>query len=562
MKAGTLVVAALLAAALFASVLLGAGCTTAPAPTRGVMSVSVEQGSAWLRNFNPLLGGAARWPARGGIYEPLLIWNAVTSAWVPWLATEYHWSDDHLRLTLTTRDGVLWSDGKPFSSADVVFTFELLHKQRALDSLGLWDFLAGVRAPDAHTVELTLARPFTPGLVLIAHQTIVAEHIWSKVADPLSFTNPNPVGTGPFTEIKTFRNQVWQLDRNPHYWQPGKPKLQGLRMVAYPSNDQANLALVEGEVDWAGNFVPAVERTFVARDPQHHHYWFPALGSTVFLYPNGRRPPLDDPRVRRAISLAIDRKRVVDIGLYGYVPPSDGTSLSDAYASWRDPGVAADSWVSHDPRGAGALLDAAGWKRGSDGVRVKNGRRLSFTLDVVSGWSDWVRSAQVIARDLAAVGVAVELRTYEWSAWFQQLQSGAFELAIACPSLAFSFDAPTPYYSYRWLMSTAAAARPLGDMLSTNWNRLGDDQAEVILAELERTDDRDSEKTRKLMQALEQRFAATAPAIPLFAGPLWGAFNDRRFGGFPSAQNPYAKLSPHAQPENLLVLTNLAPREK
>jgi peptide/nickel transport system substrate-binding protein len=427
--------------------------------------------------------------------------------------------------------------------------------------MGVWEFLESVRASDPHTVDLTLARPFTPGLVLVAHQTIVAEHIWKNVADPLSFTNPNPVGTGPFTEIKTFRNQVWELDRNPRYWQPGKPKLQGLRMVAYPSNDQANLALVEGEVDWAGNFVPAVERTFVARDRAHHRYWFPPLGTTVFVYPNGKRAPLDDARIRRAMSLAIDRKRVTEIGLYGYVPPSDGTSLSDAYAAWRDPGVAADPWVSHDPRAANALLDAAGWKRGADGIRVKDGKRLAFTLDVVSGWSDWVRSAQVITHDLALVGIAIELRTYEWSAWFQQLQSGAFDLAIACPGLAFSFDAPTPYYAYRWLMSTAAAARPLGDLLPTNWNRLGDPEAEAILGELERTDDRDVAKNKKLMQALEQRFAATAPAIPLFVGPLWGAFNDRRFSGFPSAQKPYAKLSPHAQPENLLVLTNLAPRE-
>src|SRR6185369_16727144 len=79
-----LVAAALLAATLFASVLLGAGCTSPPPPTRGILNVSVEQGSAWLRNFNPFLAGTARWPTRGGIYEPLLIWNAAAGKWVPW----------------------------------------------------------------------------------------------------------------------------------------------------------------------------------------------------------------------------------------------------------------------------------------------------------------------------------------------------------------------------------------------------------------------------------------------------------------------------------------------
>ena len=69
------------------------------------MTVSVEQASAWVRNFNPLLVGSARWPTRGGIYEPLVIWNAVAGAWVPWLATDFAWAADHLKLTLHTRDG-------------------------------------------------------------------------------------------------------------------------------------------------------------------------------------------------------------------------------------------------------------------------------------------------------------------------------------------------------------------------------------------------------------------------------------------------------------------------
>ena len=540
-----------------ALVVLALGCAP-PAPARrDVLSVSVEQASAWVRNFNPFLVGTARWPTRGGIYEPLLIWNAVAGAWVPWLATGHRWSDDHLRLTLTLRQGVRWSDGAPFSADDVVYTFELLRRHRALDANSVWDFLASVRALDPRTVELTLARPYVPGLVEISQQSIVPAHLWRDVADPLRFTNPDPVGTGPFTEVRVFRNQVWELGRNPHYWQPGQPQVAALRMVAYPSNDQANLALVEGEVDWAGNFVPAIDRTFVARDRQHRGYWYPSSGSTVLLYPNTRRPPLDDVRVRQALSLAIDRQRVVDIGLYGYAHPSDGTGLSDAYAAWRDPAVAADGWVRHDPKAAAALLDAAGWTRGADGLRRQGSRRLAFTLEVVSGWSDWVRAAQVIARDLAQVGITVELRAYEWSAWFQRLQAGDFELSIACPGLAFSFDAPTPYFAYRWLLSSSAA-RPPGELLATNWNRFGDAGADALLAEFERTDE--PARQQQLMRQLEQRFAATAPAIPLFASPLWGAFNTRRFTGFPTAANPYAKLSPHSAPEDLLVLTHLSPR--
>jgi len=100
---------------------------------------------------------------------------------------------------------------------------------------------------------------------------------------------------------------------------------------------------------------------------------------------------------------------------------------------------------------------------------------------------------------------------------------------------------------------------PPGELATTNWNRFGDAKADALLSELEKTDD--LPRQHELMRALEQRFIETAPAIPLFANPLWGAYNDRRFTGFPSAKQPFAKLSPHSEPENLLVLLALEPRK-
>ncbi|NPC70255.1 ABC transporter substrate-binding protein [Corallococcus exiguus] len=544
------------ARALLPLVLLVA-CSSEPRPRPpGVLFVSVEQQSAWVRNFNPLFAGAgARWPTRAGVYECMEIFSSAQGKWVPWLATGHAWSEDQLTLRFNVRDGVLWSDGKPFSADDVVYTFGLLKQHPALDAGGVWRFLTDVKAEGKGTVAFSFSRVYLPGFSDLAHQIIVPQHVWKDVADPVTFTNPEPVATGPFTQVTLFRNQVYELGRNPHYWQPGKPAVSALRFLAFPTNDQANMALVEGEVDWAGNFVPAVDRTFVSRDPAHHARWFPLYGSTVFLYPNTTRPPLDDVRVRKALSMALDRDRLVEVAMYGYTRPADATALNDAYTGWKDAEVAKDAWTHYDLAAANKLLDEAGLTRGADGMRrLKDGQPFALDLEVVSGWSDWVRAGQVVGRDLRKLGIGVTLKTYEFGTWFTRLQKGEFQLAIS-----WSLDGPTPYNFYKWLLSPRTV-RPVGEVAAANWHRMGDAQADELLVRFERAGT--PEEQHALMSQVQQRFSATAPAIPLFPNPSWGESNSSRFTGFPTEQNPYARLAPHAEPDSLLVLTQLSPRER
>jgi peptide/nickel transport system substrate-binding protein len=506
------------------------------------LSVSIEQQSIWVRNFNPLLPpGRSRWPTRCGVYEPLEIYNPMTGQYTPWLATGHTWSADLLRLSFALRENVRWSDGAPFTSADVVYTFELLRKHAALDLGYVWGFVESVRALDPLTVEVTFKRPYIPGLADLAHQPIVPLHVWRDVPSPLTYSNPTPVGTGPFTEVLAFSDQVYELGRNPHYWQPGKPKVSSLRFLAYPSNDQANLALVEGDVDWAGNFVPAVDRTFVARDPEHHHAWSPLVGNMVLLWTNTKRPPFDDVRVRKALSMAIDRERLVEVAMYGMTRPADATGLTDGYATWKDEAAGRAPWLAYDREAAKQLLDEAG------------ARGLSFDIEVVSGWSDWVRAAQLVARDLQAIGVDAHVRAYDFGAWMSRLQEGSFSASVG-----YSLDGPNPFAFYRWTMGSRTV-QPIGKLAPGNWHRFGDPQADALLASFERAATQDQQHAIGI--ALQKRFADVAPAIPLFANPLWGEFSTARFVGFPDGDNPFARLSPNAEPDALLVLTAVEPRQ-
>ncbi len=523
----------------------------------GVLVVSQEQQASWVRNFNPLTTAtAARWPTLAGVYEPLFVFNSVRSEYVPWLAVAKEWRDGGLTLRLTTRDGVQWSDGRPFSARDVAFTLNLLKRFPALDRRGIWGFVSAVETLDGRTVNIRFKRVFVPGFDEIAAQQIVPEHVWAAVKDPVAFANETPVATGPFTEVRMFRNQVFELGRNPHYWQKGKPKVEAIRCPAFPSNDRANLALVFDEVDWAGNFVPAIDRVFVGRAPQAHGYWFPLTGSTIFLYANTTRRPFDDVQVRKALSMAIDRALLVDVALYRYSRPADATGLSDAYTAWRDSSaIRAGSWVQYDPTAAAKLLDTAGYTRGADGVRRgRDGAPLRYEILCVSGWSDWIRAAQVIARGLQAAGVQATVRTYDFAAWFQKVQEGDFDL-----SLGWSFEGPTPYAFYRWLMSSATV-KPVGEASMGNWHRYGTPAADSVLTAFERATA--PAQQQALAARMQQLFVDEAPAIPLYPNPSWAEYNSGRFAGFPSRTQPYADPSPNKMDrgEVLLVLTTLEPR--
>jgi peptide/nickel transport system substrate-binding protein len=519
-----------------------------------MVTISREQQASWVRNFNPLLAeGAVRFPTLAGIYEPLLVFNAMKGEFTPWLATKYEWSDGNKKLTFTTRSEVKWSDGQPFSAKDVAFTFGLLKKFPALDLSGVWQFLDSVEATDGSTVVFALKRPFVPGLSYIGHQPIVPEHKWKDVADPVTFTDENPVATGPFTEVKTFQNQVYELGKNPHYWQKGKPAVDGLRFPAYPGNDQANLALINGEVDWAGNFVPDIDKTYVAKDPANNHYWFPLVGGTVTLYPNYTKKPFDDIKLRKAISMAIDRAQIAKIAVNGYTVGADATGLDDAYARWRDEkAVAAGDWTNYDVAKANALLDEAGYAKGADGIRAKNGKPLRFDINVVTGWSDWVRAVQIVTQNLKQVGIDATLKTYDFSAFFEALQKGTFDM-----SMGWTNTEPTPFNFYRNLMATEFV-KPVGEMSARNWHRFGAKEADPLFKQFESATDPAEQK--RIINELQMIFVQQVPVIPLFKNPSWGEYSTKRFVGWPSKENPYAKLSPNNSPDYLLVLTEIKPK--
>jgi len=526
------------------------GCANGTPP----LIVAAEQRSSWERNFNPLgESSSARWPTLGGIFEPLMVHNAMSGTYEPWLATGYEWDETDQVLVFTLRPGVLWSDGVPFSTRDVVFTYDLLRQHPRTDHNQVWHFIRQVQALDDQHVEFVFQHTFVPGLEYLAHQPVVPEHIWRDVDDPFTFTNPSPVATGPFTEVRRFTSEVFELGRNPHYWQPGKPAVAALRMPLYRSNDEMVAALLAGRVDWLGGFVPQLEERFVAADPAHRGFWSPLIDGPVLLLANTTVVPFDETAVRQALSMAVDRQRLVDDAMNGYTRVADATGLDDAQQRYLYPEASQrGSWIQHDPEAADKVLDDAGYLRGQDGWRDLTGDD-AHTLQIIvpEGWSDWVAATRIIAEGLAEIGIRATPDLLPTDVWYDRVQRGEFSL-----SLGGVPGTDTPYLFYRALMSSASV-RPVGQPAARNWQRCADPRADALLEAYEMTSDQGI--CDELCRQLQLRFVELVPAIPLFYGPSWGVYNSARYNGFPSEAHPYAALAPYRYPDDLLVLTTLVP---
>ncbi len=335
--------------------------------------------------------------------------NVVT----PWLATGSTWNTDFTTLTFTIRSGVKWSDGQPFSANDVVYTFNALKADAALDLNALWE-AERRSAHEASTLQgtdqvvFTFSGPAQTYFYYVADQTpIVPQHIWSSEDQTKldAFADTTPVGTGPYLMSTCSQNNIKYL-RNPNYWQstPGHPVPQ-IAEVDYPaflSNDPANLQLAQGQAQWGAQYIPNIQSFYVAKDPANRHYWFPPVVN-VAVFPNLTNPLLGQLAVRQAIALAIDRAEVSQRGESGYEPPANQTGIVlPTYQAWYDKTL---DTTAYDVAKATQTLEAAGFTKGSDGIyKDAKGNRLSFTIKTISGYTDWDSSVQVIQQELKAAG--------------------------------------------------------------------------------------------------------------------------------------------------------------
>lgn len=507
-------------------------------------------GGDYSRNFNPynpsVISGTP-----GLIYETLLYFNRLDGSVKPWLASSYERSSDATSITFHLRKSVVWSDGQPFSSDDVVFTLGLLKKYPSMDVSSIMPFIKNISAPDAYTVQVTLNKPFYPLLWYLGGQTyMLPKHVWSSVkGDGSQYADPNPVGTGPYI-VKSFTPQLVILSKNPKFWQAGKPEVSELKIPSYDSNTSAELALQKGQIDWTNLYIPNIQKTYINLDPQHNHYWFPA-SDIVMLFMPLTKYPFNLLPVRQAISSAIDRNKLDQLGESGYEPPANPTGLLPYNKDFTDPKYANLNFTI-DTAKSEQLLQGAGFTKGSDGIYAdKNGKKLSFNLNVVSGYTDWITDCQLMATELQAVGIKVNVNVIAFDAYYNALQNGTFDMA-----LLWTNPGPTPYYLYDALLRSTNSA-PIGQPASSNYERWNDPSTDALLNQYATSTDPTVQK--QAIAGLEKIMVEQMPSIPLMNEPYWYQYNTSKFVGWPDQQHPYAAPGSATYPDIEYVVLNLHP---
>ncbi len=545
-KAGLVASTLALVASTFVMMAPGVASAAGQAP----LNLANEQGMNWPCSFNPFNPSDAAYSV-GVTYETLDFVNALQNAKVtPWLASSYAWSNANKTLTFTIRSGVKWTDGQPLTAADVAYTFNLIKKYPALDVNAVWSVLSSVAQKGTNQVVFNFTAAAVPYFFYVAGQTpIVPQHIWSKIANPVTDPISQPIGSGGYLMSKcSGQNIQWTASKS--YWQKGLAQVKVVNMPAFLSNNTCNQYLATGQSAWGSQFIPNIQSYYVAKKPGNS-YWFPPVANVV-LFPNLTVAPLNDVAVRQAISYGINRATVSKIGEYGYEPPASQTGIvAPTFSSWSSTAAASGWGKGYNPAKAKSILKADGYKLGSDGFFAKKGKELALTVITNGGYSDWIATMQVVSSELKQVGIKLTVSGVAATNFYSDVYEGKYQLAYNAES-----GGPAPFYEMRqWMYSKNSA--PIGTAASSNWERFSSPAVDALFAEYGKTTSPSLQHS--IVNQLQTVMVKQLPVIPILEEVDWFQYNSKAYSGFSTAANPYAQPGLYNIPDWGIVLLHLKP---
>ena len=436
-------------------------------------------------------------------------------------------SADGRTIVYHLRPGLRWSDGVPLTAKDVLFTLHaILDPANPVPSHEGYDLIDRADAPSALVVRFHLRRAWAPAVATFftygtSPQYVLPEHVLRAQAplERAAFNAALTVGDGPYTFVSWTRGDRLTYAANPRYWR-GAPAVARLDVRIVP-DPQTNLTLLQsGALDF--NLVAPAQWAALRRSGAALRYAQAPTALIAGIALNVTHPPLDDPRVRRALVQSIDRAGIsakIALGRYP-VADSDRPRFSWAYdAGVREP--------AFDPPAADRAFDAAGWLRGVGGVRRKHGVPLELTYVQFPETTTGVRTAEVVQRELFERGLDVTLKSISNAQLFLPAREGG-ALAAGRFDLAYVPWAMGADPDDRFLLGCAGGAK--------NYMRYCDPAVDRLEAEAASEPDR--AKRQAAYEEIDRRVARDVPIVYLFNPTYIYAYAPRLAGFAPNAFVP------------------------
>lgn len=502
-------------------------------------------GNTWTQNFNLFSPTAtAVTPGTAFFYEPLVRLNRVSAGQVmPYLAESWDFNDEGTELTFNLRKDVTWNDGEPFTAEDVAFTWNLVLSG---ETNAKYPFNA-VEAVDEYTIKVTYDIPSFTDLTRFNVRRILPKHIWES-QDVAAWTNPEPVGTGPFV-LEAFSPQQVSLKVRDGYWGGATKGVQSVKILAL-SSDAAKDALKKGDIDFGTLGWENGQEEYVSLDPENHEYNFYPVGGCDGIFFNTSVAPYDDKAVRRALRNSLDLRAAADAVKVGYDVPTIAGFDANVYADV----LAANQEHKPDPEGAKAELAAAGWSV-ENGQLVKDGQSYSLRYDVYQPYTEWVLTGRLLAAQWKEVfGLEVQVNELADQPYSDVSDSGEYGMISGSPVYGGPvFDTATGWDSRK--------VGPKDDNAQGNNAFYKNTRIDEIADELSGIEaGTDPNRERELAIELQEIFTEEAPFIATATAGWKAVINKKRWVNWPVMGETDFVPNNTLPADAILNLLNLEPR--
>jgi peptide/nickel transport system substrate-binding protein len=403
------------------------------------------------------------------------------------LATSWSWSADNLSLTFKLRDGVKWHDGKPFSAADVKCTFDMVREKSAekfrKNPRKLWyQNVADITTSGANEVTFRLERPQPSLLSMLASGYSPVYPCHANAAQQRT----KPIGTGPFKLVEFKQNELIRVVRNPDYWKPGLPHLDGIDFPVITNRSTAMLAFMAGRIDMTSpnEITVPLLRDIKSQVPNAVCHFGP-MNVSQNLIVNREKPPFDNPDIRRAMALSIDRKAFVDILFEGQADIG-GSMLPAAEGVWGMPDAMIKEMTGYNPdvaknRAEGrAIMEKLGYN-------ANNRLKVRVSTRNIPAYRD---PAVILIDHLKEIHVEGELDPVETSLWFSKVARKDYAVGLNLTGNAVDDPDQTFYENY-----ACKSERNYSEYCNPELEKLFDKQSQET----------DVEKRKKLVWEIDQR---------------------------------------------------------